>query len=551
MGSITDLDLPQRIDTVLQIRIGKIKPAFGETSGIFKTPKSKPVRVSFRGCEGDEHAYPPHNSLDNALMQYDSGHYPLWRSEIPDRAHYFEAGAFGENIVSENMSEENVCIGDILRIGDVMAQVTKARPPCYKLNHRFEVKDMSLRTQNKRRTGWYYKVLEEGSIQAGDAIVLIERPHPQWNLVRLQDKLYKEYKDEVAMKELAYMPELGEEIRTMFLNRWTKRIFVDERLRLQGGLGENANLFKWSRYRLTSKHTETPRIASFIFEAIDKVKDAAKVEPGSHIRVKLGADGKLVRAYSVVGGDSNRFELGVAFDDKSRGGSRYLHRTVEVGDILTFSEMKSEFPLETNADCHILIAGGIGITAFIASAQHLQQQNLVFHLYYAVRSTEDKAFGHLLDGFGDHVTVLNGVKGHRLDISKILGNQKPRTHVYVCGPDRLMSAVTTAAKELNFPQSNIHSEAFAAETSGDPFEVELAGNGKVLKVKEEETLLDVLRDAGIDVQSTCEVGNCGTCKVSLCSGRVEHRGTGLSEKEKKSSMLSCVSRGIGRITIDF
>jgi MOSC domain-containing protein YiiM/ferredoxin-NADP reductase len=543
--------LPQRIDTVLQIRTGKIKPAFGEKSGIFKTSKSKPVRVKFRGCEGDEHAYPPHNSLDNALMQYDSGHYPLWKEEIPDRAHFFEAGAFGENIVSENMSEENVCIGDVLRIGEVMAQVTKPRPPCYKLNHRFEVKDMSLRMQNKRRTGWYYKVLKEGSIQAGDDIVLVERPHPQWNLVRVQDKLYKNYKDEVAMKELAYMPELGEEIRTMFLNRWTKKIFVDERLRLQGGLGENAKSFKWTRYRLASKQTETPRIASFIFEAVDKVKDAAQVEPGSHIRVKLGYDGKLVRAYSVVGGDTNRFELGVAFDSKeSRGVSKYLHEAVEVGDILSFSEMKSDFPLESKADCHILIAGGIGITAFIASAQHLQQQSLDFHLYYAIRSTEDKAFGHLLDSLGDKVTVLNGAKGHRLDIAKVLGQQKHGTHVYVCGPDRLMAAVAAAADDLEFPQSNIHSEAFAAETSGDPFEVALARNEKVLEVKE-ETLLDVLRDAGIDVPSTCEVGNCGTCKVSLCNERVEHRGTGLSQTEKKYSMLSCVSRGIGRITIDF
>ena len=73
---------------------------------------------------------------------------------------------------------------------------------------------------------------------------------------------------------------------------------------------------------------------------------------------------------------------------------------------------------------------------------------------------------------------------------------------------------------------------------------------EVLEVKEEQTLLDVLREAGLEIGSSCEVGNCGTCKVMVCKGKVEHRGTGLMELEKASSMLSCVSRGIGKITID-
>lgn len=139
MGSIDDAALlPLRIDTVLQIRTGKAKPAFGESSGIFKTPKTEPIRVNFIGCEGDERVYKGHLGLDNALMQYDSRHYRLWKEEIPDRAHFFEAGAFGENIVTENMSEETVCIGDIVQLGkELIAQVNKPRPPCYKLNHRF------------------------------------------------------------------------------------------------------------------------------------------------------------------------------------------------------------------------------------------------------------------------------------------------------------------------------------------------------------------------------------------------------------------------------
>ncbi|TVY37682.1 Phthalate 4,5-dioxygenase oxygenase reductase subunit [Lachnellula occidentalis] len=546
MGSITDdaslPTLPQHIDTIQQVRTGAIKPAFGEHSGIFKTPQSSRVKVSFARCGSDERAWEGHAGPDNALHHYDARHYAVWRRELPECAHLFEPGAFGENIVSVGMSEQSVCIGDIWRFGEeVVVQVSKPRAPCYKLNHRFGVRDMSLRSQNARRTGWYYRVLKEGWIGAGDEIVLLERSI-RGGLLR------GDIKDEVAMKELAYLPELGEEIRNMFLNRLTKKIFIDDSLRLEGG---EANVLKWTRYRLVSKTKETPRIYSFIFEAVTASKEAAKVEPGSHIRVKLGKEGKLVRAYSVVGGDANRFELGVALDKaESRGGSEYLHEAVKPGDILSFSEMESDFPVQENAECHVLIAGGIGITAFIASARHLQEQGSAFHLYYAVRSAGDVAFGRFIQTFGASVTVLDGARGQRLDIPGILEKHNDRTHVYVCGPDCLLSAVTTAAKDFNFPLSNIHSEAFVVETSGDPFSVELGKSGGTLDVKAEYSLLDVLRDAGFDIPSTCEVGNCGSCKVEVCSGKVEHRGTGLSRNEKKDAMLSCVSRGVGRITLD-
>jgi ferredoxin len=113
-----------------------------------------------------------------------------------------------------------------------------------------------------------------------------------------------------------------------------------------------------------------------------------------------------------------------------------------------------------------------------------------------------------------------------------------------------MDGVKVAARNLGFPSPNIRFEAFTAMTSGDPFVAELAESKKEIEVKEEQTLLDVLRDAGFDIPSSCEVGNCGTCRVGIRSGRVEHRGTGLLEGEKKGAMLSCVSRGIGKIVVD-
>jgi MOSC domain-containing protein YiiM/ferredoxin-NADP reductase len=558
MGSIGNefnfSSLPYKLDTIRQVRTGKVKPVFdvpGITSAIYKKPLTDPVKVGVLGCEDDERSYEPHRGPDNALMHYCSEHYKLWQKEIPHNAPLFTVGAFGENLVSSNISEETICIGDTLQLGDdILIQVTKPRMPCFKLNHRFQIKDMSLRCQNLNRTGWYYRVLRGGWLQPGDTLVLLERKYPQWTIARIQDKLFKDVKDEQAMKELAYLPELGQEIKTIFLNRLTRKLtLMEERANdaARLGLGD----LKWVPYVLKSKTVETSRVSSFIFEAISPTEIPEKVEPGSHVRVKLGKDGKLVRAYSVVNGDSNTFELGIAYDEEtSRGGSMHMHKDLKIGEVLSFSELKSDFPVEHDAHRHILIAGGIGITAFIATARYLQKNKQDYHLFYAIRSSKDKAFERFLDDLKPNVTILNGSKGQRLDIPGIIGRSNDQTHIYVCGSDRLMKGVISTAQVLHFPTSNIHSEAFATATSGDPFTVELAKSKTTLEVKEEQILLDVLREAGLDIPSTCEVGNCGTCKVEVCSGRVDHRGTGLIEVEKKTAMLSCVSRGIGRITLD-
>ena len=553
MGSIqvdtTLTTTPFQNDTLLQVRTGRIRPTFGhsEPSGIFKTPRTKPIHLSTLGLEGDERAYEFHKGPDNALMHYPSQHYALWKLEHPENAHLFTVGAFGENLVTEKACEDNICIGDVFRIGkEALIQVSMPRQPCYKLNHRFEIKDMSLRSQTLNRTGWYYRMLKQGWLAAGDEIVLVERKHPKWTIVNVQHFLYKDIKNQQAIEELAELPELAIEIRTILKNRLKKK-FLDESRRLEGG---KEMALTWSKYRLAEKRRETPRISSFVFEAVDPSQDPKIVEPGSHIRVKLGSSGKLVRAYSVINGNKNRFTLGVALEEASRGGSKYLHENVEVGGLVTFGEIKSDFPLSLAADRHIFIAGGIGITAFIASARKLQEQREDFHLYYAVRCSEDIAFVRHVEPLGPNISILDGSEGQRLDLSRIIQKADDQTHIYVCGPDRLMSAVTSVAGDLNFPQANIHFEAFTAATSGDPFEVELDESDKFLEVKEEQTLLDVLRDAGFEIPSSCEVGNCGTCRVGVKSGRVDHRGTGLMADEKRSAMLSCVSRGIGKVILD-
>ena len=227
---------------------------------------------------------------------------------------------------------------------------------------------------------------------------------------------------------------------------------------------------------------------------------------------------------------------------------KYMHEHAQVGDVLTMGRITASFPLAKDADKHIIIAGGIGITAFLAALQHLKETNQAYELHFAV--SEEVAFAKHINALGTNAKIYNKSLDQRLDLKDIVSRADTNTHIYCCGPTRLMDGVASTAKSYGVPDSSVHFEQFTVTTSGDPFTAELKQSKRTVEVGATQTLLDALKTVGMDIDSSCEVGNCGTCKVDVCSGRVEHKGTGLMEDEKKSSMLSCVSRGIGQIILD-
>jgi ferredoxin-NADP reductase len=318
----------------------------------------------------------------------------------------------------------------------------------------------------------------------------------------------------------------------------------DENMRMYGG--DEQKMDAWSEYRLVKKRRETSKVTAFVLEAVEDIPDPRPVEPGSHVRLKLG--GKLVRAYSVIGGNSKRFELGISLSPESKGGSKHLHEKAQEGDVLTVGRITASFPLATDADEHIIIAAGIGITAFLPAIKYLQERKQPFHLHYA--HAGEMPFASQINALGSKATIYDKTQGKRLDVSSIVSRTKDGTHIYTCGPERLMDDVVAIAKKYDVPDSSVHLEQFNVTASGDPFTVELKESKKTIEVGATQSLLDALRVVGMYIDSSCEVGNCGTCKVDVCSGRVEHKGTGLLDDEKGEAMLSCVSRGVGTIVLD-
>lgn len=331
--------------------------------------------------------------------------------------------------------------------------------------------------------------------------------------------------------------------------------------RLAGGSGRHKISIQWRKYRVITKATLTPRIKTMALAIDDSEAVIADVRFGSfsHVRLKFGPDGSFTRAYSVVSGDFRSFELGIARDDSSRGGSAYLHDHIEVNDIIEVARGHDAASIGNTGNTqdmkHIFIIGGIGVTAFLRKIHSLRQSNANYEIHYAVRSRSEAAYLDLLPEQWTHLYAK--ADNQRLDVGKIIPSPRNEKDfealIYCCGPQSLMDACRERVNQLKYPEPHTHYEDFGGSISagGDPFEAEIKSTGQVLKVPTDKTLLQVLREAGLEVFSSCLAGNCGMCMVDHCSGEVNHRGVALTEEEKAESLLSCVSRGKGRIVVDY
>lgn len=214
----------------------------GHWTGINKTPVDGAVPVSVTGLVGDAQGDTViHGGVDKAVHVYPWSHYPHWRGALEHNLRATQLlsapGAFGENLSIEGLEgdvldERAVCLGDQWRVGaSTVLEVSQGRQPCWKLNDRFEQRDMAARLQHSLRAGWYLRVLKSGPVQAGDAIVLLRRPHPEWSIARLLELIDRRTTEPTTLREVLALP-LPDSWRRLFARRlasgeseaWERRI---------------------------------------------------------------------------------------------------------------------------------------------------------------------------------------------------------------------------------------------------------------------------------------------------------------------------------------
>lgn len=294
--------------------------------------------------------------------------------------------------------------------------------------------------------------------------------------------------------------------------------------------------------------------------------------PGSHVDVECGDTG-VVRQYSLCGTPPSpvqppgcplphvprpdHYEIAVAREDESRGGSAWVHDEVAEGDVLTARGPRNHFRLPSAARRYVFVAGGIGITPIRSMAGQARRDGVPYEIYYLGRDRSTMAFlDELVLEHGDRLHVHCSSEGTRADLRALMSDldddaRDGAVHVYACGPQRMIDVLTTSAE--TWPEDALVVEHFASALGElDPeheheFAVHLEDSDVDLVVPRDRTLLQTLRDAGVQIPSNCQEGLCGTCEVPVLRGDVDHRDVVLTAAERRecSRMMACCSRAAG------
>lgn len=282
---------------------------------------------------------------------------------------------------------------------------------------------------------------------------------------------------------------------------------------------------------------------------------------GAHIDIRLSNG--MTRQYSLCNcpTERHRYVIAVLRDENGRGGSKALHDTLHVQDIATVSHPRNNFHLVPEAKKIILLAGGIGVTPLKSMAHALDAAGVPFELHYCARNAGCVAFKEQLDANWTHGQAIfhfdNGVPGSGLDIGALLREPVDGTHVFYCGPAGFMKACAAAAS--HWPADTVHFEHFKAPeppaeaggiaTAPGSFAIKIASTGTVLEVPADRSIADVLAEAGIHVETSCQAGLCATCKIRYLDGEVDHKDYILSDDEQGQWLTACVSRATSGVLL--
>jgi vanillate O-demethylase ferredoxin subunit len=306
--------------------------------------------------------------------------------------------------------------------------------------------------------------------------------------------------------------------------------------------------------------TELPvRVHAMTWEAEDIVsfdlRDPAGAalppfDAGSHIDVHVSPG--CVRQYSLCNDprERHRYLIGVLREERGRGGSRMLHDSTRVGQLLTVTTPRNHFPLAREATEHLLLAGGIGVTPLLAMVATLEANGARYQLHYCTRSLARTAFAERLLPLMPSGRVVvhhdGGDPSRGLDLDALLRPVQYGKHLYYCGPPGFMAAARAAS--AHWPANTVHCEYFTppaapANAQADhAFRVRLVRTGRELEVPPGTSIVEVLRASGLFVDTSCEEGICGTCLTRYVEGEPEHRDYVLDEDDRKEFVLICCAR---------
>jgi len=548
-------------------------------TAIWKEPVNGRVLATRLNLTGDGQAdLSGHGGEQRAVMVYQLASYRHWENYL--RRSDLVYGNFGENFTIDGLADDEVCIGDRFRIGDAIFEISQPRVTCYKVGLRLDHPEMPALLVSHHRPGFYFRVIQEGQVGAGDSVEKIADGPEQMTVAEIDALLYSAHHPVEALRRALRIPALSPGWQT------SMRALLDaaEKGNSQGnaGLSRTASVaVSWRGFRplkVVASREESVDVRSFELAAIDGSHLPA-ARPGQHVVLKLPATAdspSVVRNYSLCG-QTSAATYAIAVKNEGGPGSGFLHRHVHVGDILETSAPRGSFTLAPGAAPVVLISGGIGLTPLLsmlyalASDEHTPREvwwihaarDGAHHSFAAQVKTLMKSlqrgYRHTIysrPGTSDRLGIDYDVQDHisvtlleRLNVPKL-------ANFYLCGPAGFLASLTEALKKWPVDASRIHVEVFGAGVGdkGKPPHLPSGPEGtgpKVAFLKSNislrwdaaryRSLLELAEACSVPVRWSCRSGVCHSCAAGLIDGQLGYAPDPLDPPPESTALICCAT----------
>jgi ferredoxin-NADP reductase/MOSC domain-containing protein YiiM len=531
-----------------------------------------------------------HGGENRAVMVYQLDSYRYWQNQL--KRNDFEYGQFGENLTIEGLADDEVCIGDRYRIGGALFEVSQPRVTCYRVGIRMGDPRMPSLLVSHKRPGFYFRVIEEGEIGAGDEIVKVAEGPEHLTVAEVDGLLYLPGHPREQLQRALRIPALAAGWKGSL-----GALLADEEKGKQGGnsgLAHSAPPPAWPGYRplrVVSVQQECADVRSFALDALEP-KDGSLLPaqlPGQYLAFKLDLEPPIYRSYSMSGPQGvGTYRITVKRADGA--GSRFFHDHVHAGDTLQVSAPRGSFTLEAGDNPVVLLSAGIGATPVLAMLHALARASDTREIWwcYGARSgnehpfaTESRELLHRLPHGHSFVVYSNpedrDQQGKdydavgRLDLSLLKRLQvPPAADFYLCGPPAFLTDLTAGLKSWGVPYSRIHSETFGTESAITPGIAAVAakaphppagppGPGPQVTFTRSglsvpwnpsfQTLLEFAEACDVPVRWSCRVGVCHMCESGLIDGEVRYAPEPL-DRPAEGNVLLCCSSPLAEIGLD-
>ncbi len=561
-------------------------------TAVFKRPAAGKVMARRLNLDGDGQGdLAGHGGEHRAMMVYQLDSYRHWEAYLQRQD--LEYGQFGENLTVDGLADSEVCIGDRYRIGGALFEVTQPRVTCYRVGIRMNNPQMPALLVSHKRPGFYFRVIEEGQIGAGDEITKVADGPERVSVAEIDGLLYLPGHGRDQLERALRIPSLSAGWRGSL-----EALLADQdNQRGNAGLApSSAPPPAWRGFRslrVAAIERECVDVLSFVLESEDRRPLPAPL-PGQFLVFKLQTDkdaAPAMRSYSISGAqDAGTYRISVKRADGA--GSHYLHDRIRAGDLLQVSAPRGSFTLVQGNGPVVLLSAGIGATPVLSMLHSIATTGAKsareIWWCYGARNGKEHPFaaearnllsvlphGHSLIAYSkpeeaDQPGTDYDTLGH-LNLSLLQQRGVPQTaDFYLCGPATFLADLSAELKSWGVPDSCIHSEAFGAGPSITPGIASSTPRAPHAPAGEIGTgpsvsftrigltvpwdgrfanLLEFAEACDVPVRWSCRTGVCHMCESGLIDGKVNYAPEPLDRPEE-GNVLICCSQPLSKIELD-